>query len=95
MKIQLALFDGKRVYWVDLDYYNSILELVIFILPALIPGARYTTEKLLGPEFWAPLGDAGKQLVGRCIVDMVRNGRLPLRRIGCRHRRPAQYELMT
>ena len=91
----IALHDGQRTYWVEIEYYNSILELVIWILPALIPGERYTTKMLLGPEFWAPLGDAGKQLVGRCIADMVRNDRLPLRRIGCRHRRPAQYELIT
>ena len=93
--MEIALYDGQRTYWVELEYYNSILELVIWIVPALMPGATYTTEMLLGPDFWTPLDDAGKQLVGRCVSHMVRHGRLPLRRVGCHHRHPVRYELIT
>ena len=87
------IYDGRRAFEAPIEFYNEVLELGLWIVPALLPGARYTARMLLGPEFWACLDAPGKHLAGRCIADMVRHERLPLQRIGCRHRRPVQYEL--
>ena len=89
----LLLYDGQRVYAVAEEFYSSVLKKILSIVPALLPGAPYSAQRLLGREFWDPLEQKSQQLTGRCVADMVRRRKLPLRRVGCKHKYPAQYEL--
>ena len=89
----VLIYDGSRAFEVPREFYNEVLELGLWIVPAILPGARYTARMLLGPDFWACLEDTGKHLAGRCIAHMVRSELLPLRRLGCRHKSPARYAL--
>ena len=87
----LVLYDGIRGYSAHRAFYDSIRREVLEVTPALIPGEGYTAEMLCGPEFWGQLSDNEQRLAGRCVAYMVRNGLLPLRRLGCQHKSPARY----
>ena len=87
------LYDGERTYEVSLDFYNAVLDATVFIIPALLPGAHYTAKMLLGAEFWSPLEQTDQQMAGRCVADITKHRKVPLRRVGCKHSHPARYEL--
>ena len=91
----LVLQDGYGFLYVPLPFYKRLREAIIFVRPALIPGVGYTTDLLLGPDIWDTLDAGGRRCAGRYVSHMVRTGKLPLRRVGCQHRHPAQYELDT
>lgn len=89
----LLLYDGQRFHKVHPGFYRSIHEAILAVFPVLLPGARYTTEMLLGRDFWDPLSDPERRLAGRCVVNLVKHRKLRLRRVGCKHKFPARYEL--
>ena len=82
--------------------YNLVVPEVFFfdlshqveeIVPAMIPGVKYTLEMLCGPTFWGPLTDGQKRVAGKCMVHMVENGILPLHFAKGRHEYPKLYSL--
>ena len=91
----LVLQDGFGFLYVPLPFYKRLREAILFVYPALIPGMGYTISLLLGPDIWDTLDVGGRRCAGRYVSYMVRTGELPLRRVGCKHQHPAQYELDT
>lgn len=91
--IILLMYDGRWTFEAPLHFYRSVWDEILTIAPALVPGTLYKTQVLLGPAFWVPLPKPMKRLAGRCVSHMERRGEIPLRRVGCRHKFPARYEL--
>lgn len=86
----LILYDG---YTVSEAFYNKVRRQVHEIIPAMLPGEKYTLEMLCGDEFWLPLSDGNKRLSGRCMAHMVTRGLLPLRFARTKHEYPKRYQL--
>ena len=91
----LVLQDGFGFLYVPLPFYKRLREAIIFVRPALIPDEGYTIDLLLGPDIWDTLDAGGRRCAGRYVSHMVRTGKVPLRRVGCKHQHPARYELDT
>lgn len=89
----MILHDGENTYTVSSNFYQSFRHQVEDILPALIPGEKYTLKMLCGPVFWNPLGEGKQRMGGKCMTDMVRRGLLPLRFAESRHEYPKWYQL--
>ena len=86
----VVLADG---YTVPKFFYDAVLRQILEIIPALIPGAAYMTKDLCGPDFWQPLSRGQKIAAGRCHVDMVNRGLVPLELAVCPHAVPKKYRL--
>ena len=69
----LILADG---YTVTESFYNKVGSQVAEIIPAMLPGAKYTLEMLCGDEFWQSLSNGEKRLAGRCMAHSVASGQL-------------------
>ena len=98
MKIEketLVLSDRRGVLYVPWPLYRRYLDEILIVVPGMIPKVRYESEHLLGAEIWSGLDAGARRVAGRYISHMARRGELPLRRVGCRHQHPVQYELDT
>jgi hypothetical protein len=89
----MILYDGETFYTVQKDFYDAIRHQVADIIHLLNPGEKYTLEMLCGPDFWNPLGEGKQRMAGRCMVDIVRNGLLPLSFAESQHEFPKYYQL--
>lgn len=86
----ILLHDGKIV---NKAFYDMIIERIADVLPAVIPSVSYTAEDLCGEEFWRTLDDGHRRRAGKCMVHMVKTGKLPLQIQGCEHQYPRKYML--
>ena len=89
-KVYLVFKDG---FAAPKALYKSVKEQVQEIIPALSSGSALTLEDLCGADFWGSLTDGQRRLAGRCMVFMVRNGKLPLEFTGHICASPKRYQL--
>jgi hypothetical protein len=87
----VVLSDGYSIIYVPLRRYRHYRDQILIVVPAMVPGAPYKSEHLLGAEIWDTLDDGGRRVAGRCISHMERNGEIPLRRVSPRYKYPVQY----
>lgn len=81
-------------YTVPVAFYNIIALQVEEAIHQMQAGEIYTVEKLCGEEFWLILGTPDNQrLAGRCVADMVNQGRLPFEFIQYKHSPTKRYQL--
>lgn len=91
----LVLQDGRGAFYVPLPLYRRFREAILIFIPEMMPNSVHKAERLLGTEIWSTLDAGGRRVAGRCVAYMVRQGEIRLRRVGCKHERPARYELET
>ncbi|MER0217513.1 MAG: hypothetical protein DU481_15430 [Nitrosomonas sp.] len=85
----IQIHDGT---WVEERFYDQILQLIKKTVPDLGFEQVYTAKKLCGKEFWDTLEKSERILAGKCVVDMVRKGRVRLRSVGTNGANLALYE---
>jgi hypothetical protein len=76
---------------VEKEFYEMIRLQVEEILPALVPRVSYTLEMLCGESFWKLLNDDKRRQAGKCMVNLVKTGQIPLQMHGCEHQFPRKY----
>jgi hypothetical protein len=91
----LVLQDGRGFFYVPLPLYRRFRDRILIFMPEMIPKSAHKAERLLGTEIWSALDAGGRRVAGRCVANMVRQGDIRLRRVGCKHEHPARYELDT
>jgi len=91
----LVLQDGRGFFYVPLPLYRRFRDRILIFIPEMIPEIPHKAERLLGTEVWSTLDAGARRVAGRCVAYMVRQGEIGLRRVGCKHEHPAQYELDT
>jgi hypothetical protein len=88
--ILMALSGG---YTAPKEFYDEIKALILEVLPGLVQGEAYTAEDLCGRHFWNGLKKGEPSLAGRCVMDMVLKGIVPLKTVDCEHKYPKRYTL--
>jgi hypothetical protein len=86
----VVLHDGTAV---NKAFYTQILSRIKMRLPTLLRGKAYTAKQLCGDSFWLQLTDGNCRLAGKCILNMVELGELPLKPVETKHEYPKYYEL--
>ena len=71
--------------------YDSIRGQVEEILPAITADFVLELKQMCDANFWERLSETEQQTAGRCMVNMVTNGILPLDFVGCKHKTPKTY----
>lgn len=56
-------------------------EQVSFVLPAMEPGARYTSRDLCDAHLWRSLSFGTRHAAGMCLRHLVKTGELPLQQV--------------
>ncbi len=93
MTTEVFIVLGDGYYTVPEFFYDRIKHEIADVLHVLKPGVEYTAEMLCGPEIWGSLKRGEPSLAGRCVMDMVLKGVLPLQVVGCEHQYPKRYTL--
>jgi hypothetical protein len=75
------------------QFLNEIYQAVDDVLPGLIPGERYTTELLIGPDLWSRYSIGTRRAAGICLVKLVQNRCLPLVLVDRRRRYPRLFTM--
>ena len=91
----LVLQDGRGFFYVPVPLYRRFRDRILIVIPEMVPEICLKAERLLGTEIWSALDAGGRRVAGRCVAYMVRQGEIRLRRVGCKHQHPVQYELDT
>jgi hypothetical protein len=73
--------------------YDDVHNEVKSALPYLVPGERYTTEQLCGPELWQRLSPVARRKAGGCLALLVANGRIGLVFAPSKQKWPRRYQL--
>ena len=58
--------------------WDTVHSEVVWALPYLIEGGRYTTEQLCDPEIWSPWLTVERRIAGMCLAYLVKVGAIPL-----------------
>lgn len=56
-------------------------EQVSFVLPAMQPGARYTSRDLSDAHLWRSFSFGTRHAAGMCLRQLVKTGELPLQQV--------------
>ena len=81
-------------FTVPQNFYSEVRKQVTEIVPALLPDAEYTLQKLCDLEYWDSLTIYERTLAGRCMVHMVKNGLLPYDFAGWLCQSPKKYTVI-
>ena len=60
-----------------LKYLNRFKQEMLFIAPGVPQGVPLTVKQLSSEEYYAPLSDWEKKLVGVCMVYLEEHGQVP------------------
>ena len=89
-EVYTILSDCKTT--VPATYYDSIQKQITEVLEYITLGTKCTAIELCGgQEYWGAVAKNRPTLAGKCIVDMVKIGKLPLEQVGCEHDFPRKY----
>jgi hypothetical protein len=85
------MFILKDGFSVKKTFYDDIQQRLVEILPAMEEGCGYTLQALAGDDYWLALDNDHRRLAGRCVADMVENGKVPLGFFGPCCQSPKKY----
>lgn len=65
----------------SLTLMRQMHEQVSFVLPAMEPGARYTSRDLCDAHLWRSFSFGTRHAAGMCLRHLVKTGELPLQQV--------------
>ena len=75
------------------DFYNKVKLQIKDRLPSLNHGPSFTAKNLCGKDFWSSLTVVERRWAGKCVLDLVKHGELPLIPVKHAHEYPKKYKL--
>jgi hypothetical protein len=76
---------------VEKHFYEMIRMRVEEIIPALVPRVSYTLKVMCGEDFWNAMDVKQRRKAGKCMVNLVKTGQIPLHIQEGKHEYPCKY----
>lgn len=67
-------------------------EVIIDVIPALVPNVDYTAAKMLSAELWASLDNGARRSIGRTLSRLVEQEQVPLVKTSPPYKMPVTYQ---